>query len=90
MYLASRRIFPSTPVLLTLSEPAKSTKCSFERRMTVEECDLDVMEIMKMQCDRVEVGLDGVSAIIRLVSPMKSKFRASSSVIAGTTDKFRK
>lgn len=36
MYLASASKLPSTYVLLTLSEPAKSTKCSFETNQVSE------------------------------------------------------
>jgi len=82
MYLASVSSMPSAPVLLTRSEPARSTRFSRERRITSEPGAFDSTVTMKMQCEREEARFIGVSAIMRLVSPMKSRFSASSSVLA--------
>jgi hypothetical protein len=41
-----------------------------------------------MQWDRVEASFFGVSLTTRFVSPMKSRFRASSSFSALCTDRF--
>ena len=79
MYLASRSTVPSMPVFLTRSDPARSTKCSFERRTTSEFGLRMSTASVKMQCDREEAMFDGVSEIIRFVSPTKRRFRASSS-----------
>lgn len=45
---------------------------------------------VKMQCERDEASFIGVSAIIRFVSPTKSRLRASSCERAGCADRFFK
>ena len=82
MYRASRRTVPSIPVFLTRSEPARSTRCSFDRRTTSEPSLRASIATVKMQCERDEAMFMGVSEIIRLVSPTKRRLRASSSLRA--------
>jgi hypothetical protein len=64
-HLLSRCNVSSPRRTLILSLPAKSTKFSLLRR-TVETAEEDEIvrvssEIMKMQCERVEASLEGVS-----------------------------
>eukprot|EP00967_Tisochrysis_lutea_P154337 scaffold306354_cov24-Tisochrysis_lutea.AAC.1 len=90
MYLASLSTLPSMPVFLMRSEPAKSTRCSLERRTTSESGRRASIEMVKMQCEREEARFIGVSEIMRLVSPTKSRLSASSSERASWADKFRR
>lgn len=62
MYFASVRRVPPVPVLLTLSEPARSTRWSFALRMVSEPGSLELMWIVKMQWERVEAMFIGVYA----------------------------
>ena len=81
MYLDSVIVvLSSTPDLCTRSDPDKSTKCSFDTRFTSDPSRWDSNQMTKMQCDLVEASFFGVSETTRFVSPMNSKFRASSSV----------
>mmetsp|Transcript_1917 Transcript_1917/g.8491 ORF Transcript_1917/g.8491 Transcript_1917/m.8491 type:complete len:216 (+) Transcript_1917:539-1186(+) len=79
MYCASFKVWPLVPVLATRSDPARSTKCSFERLTTSAPCLLASRLMVKMQCERLEVLFIAVSLMARLVSPRNRKFSASSS-----------
>jgi hypothetical protein len=54
---ASLAAIPSTPVFFVLSEPAKSTKWSFEHTSFPLDSTLDFISrwIVKIQCDLEEV-----------------------------------
>lgn len=80
MCLASLSRLPLICERATRSLPAKSTKLSFEERTEVEFTGRLSSEMVKMQCDREDVLFIGVSQYKRLVSPRKSKFRASANV----------
>lgn len=60
------------PDFATLSDPARSTRCSLERRTTsLPACRASSM-MVKMQWLRVEAWFMGVSDTVRLVSPRNS------------------
>ena len=87
--LASAMIFSSvTPVLWTRSDPDKSTMCNLETSLTFESAFWVSSYMIKMQWDLVEASFFGVSETALFVSPMNSKFKASSSVSARCTDRF--
>ena len=69
MYLASLSSCPSTPVLPTRSDPARSTRCSFERRTVSAPAARASTSTVKMQCEREDAMFIGVSLIARFVSP---------------------
>ena len=85
--LASFYKSPSTPVFPILSEPLRSTKCTRETVFTSELGFRVSIIMMNMQWDLVDASFLGVSETTLFVSPMKSRFRASSSVPALWTDK---
>ncbi len=60
MYLASVRRVPWALVLLTRSEPARSTRCSLALRIVAEPVSRLVMWIVKMQWERVDAMFIGV------------------------------
>lgn len=73
MYLASFScVCAASPVLPARSLPARSTKCSLERRTTASPPRRASMCSVKTQWEREEAWLRGVSATTRLVSPRKS------------------
>ena len=72
MCLASRSSAPSNPVLITRSDPARSTKLSRLRRTTSSPACRASRCRLNMQCERLEAWLSGVSATVRLVSPRNS------------------
>ena len=90
MYLASLSELPSMPVFLTRSEPARSTRCSLERRTTSLPALRRSMAMVKRQCEREEAWFIGVSEMTRLVSPRKSRLSASSSVRASWAERLRR
>jgi hypothetical protein len=90
IYLASCNTEPDELVLPTLSDPAKSTKCNLLRLTLSELTSLASRDIEKIQWDREDAIFIGVSAIARFVSPINSRFNASSSVSATCIDKFFK
>ena len=57
MYLASLSELPSMPVFLTRSEPARSTRCSLERRTTSLPALRRSTAMVKRQCEREEAWL---------------------------------
>ena len=78
MCWASLNMEPDELVLCTRSEPAKSTKCNLDLRITSDPASLDSTNTVKIQCDRDEAIFMGVSAMARFVSPRNNKFNASS------------
>lgn len=60
------------PVLATRSDPARSTKCSFERRTVSLPLRRASSIMVNMQWLRDEAWFMGVSDMVRLVSPRKS------------------
>ena len=97
MYLASVRVWPVELVLCTLSEPDRSTRFNLDLMRVPSAAPVDdpgagrhsIMTV-KMQCDRDDDWFISVSPMARLVSPRKSKLRASSSLVAGWILKLRK
>jgi hypothetical protein len=73
-----------------VTNPAKSTRCNLDLRIVSSPSFRDAIDMIKIQWEREDAGLLGVSAIILFVSPTKSKFKASSSVKTGTYDRFRR
>ena len=69
---ASLCSFPSTPVLLMRSLPARSTRCSFARNTVSLSGFVVSTHRMNMQWLRVDASFIGVSATWRFVSPRKS------------------
>ena len=57
MYRASLKTVPSMPVFFARSDPARSTRCSFERRTTSEPARRASMPMVKMQCERLDLSL---------------------------------
>jgi hypothetical protein len=55
--------------LCTRSDPARSTRCSLDRRTVSLPTNLDSMDTVKMQCDRDDARFMGVAEMARLVSP---------------------
>ena len=86
MNLASFCKRPSTPVLPILSEPLRSTRCTRETVLTSELGFRLSIIMMNIQWDLVDASFFGVSETTRLVSPIKRRFKASSSVAALCTD----
>lgn len=60
MYLASVSSCPSRPVLLTRSDPARSTRWSLDCRRVAEPGSRLQMCMVKIQCERVEAWFIGV------------------------------
>ena len=69
IFVASLSLSPDACVFDCRSDPARSTKCNFDRRTTSESGFLESMAMVKMQCEREEAMFIGVSEIMRLVSP---------------------
>jgi hypothetical protein len=74
--------WPSTPDFQTRSEPAKSTRLSFDFRIVSSPALRATMWAVKIQCDRELAMFIGVELIIRFVSPINNKFNASSSLLS--------
>mmetsp|Transcript_42841 Transcript_42841/g.114654 ORF Transcript_42841/g.114654 Transcript_42841/m.114654 type:complete len:214 (-) Transcript_42841:600-1241(-) len=90
MYLLSLSSSPPALVLYTRSDPARSTRCSLDRRMMSVPTLVAVMKTVKMQWEREEASFMGVSDVCRVVSPRNSRFSASSSVVAGCAERLRR
>ena len=60
MCFASFNKFPSIPLLLIRSDPAKSTKCSFDTKDTSDPRSHPSIVIVKIACDLDEHSLIGV------------------------------
>ena len=67
---------PTAPDLSSRSEPARSTRCSFERRSVAAPTGRLSRLAVKTQCEREDVAFIVVSATARLVSPMKRRLSA--------------
>ncbi len=79
MNFASLRRWPSAFDFETRSEPARSTRFSFDRVMTSEPAFWEVMVMVKMEWEREDWRFMEVDAIVRLDRPMKRRFCATSS-----------
>ena len=79
MYRASLKTVPSIPVFFARSDPARSTRWSFERRTVEPPTGRLSSSSVKMQCEREEASFIDVADTSRLVSPSKSSVSASSS-----------
>ncbi len=79
---ASNKDFPSDPVFLVLSEPAKSTKWSLDTITFSDDSTLDLISkwTVKTQCDLDDYLFNLCSAIVLFVSPSNIIAIASSSV----------
>lgn len=73
---------PSELVFLVLSLPAKSTKCSFEKRTLSADSTLDLLSIyiVKIVCAREDASLSLCSLTVLFNSPSNKQFSASSSL----------
>lgn len=90
MCYASISWVPAVPVFLVLSDPARSTKCSFELTIfSVDSTlDLDSMWTVKMAWDLDEWEFSSWAAYVLLISPSNSYSIASSSVSQWTMVRF--
>ena len=83
IYWASLSCFPSEPVFLVRSDPAKSTRLIFANITFSDDSTLDLIssKIVYIQCDLVEYLLSLCSETVLFVSPSKRIPSASSSVL---------
>lgn len=79
--------WPSTPLFHTRSDPARSTRLSFDLRTVSSPVLHARIWAVNMQCERELAIFIGVELITLLVSPTKSRFKASSSFLAEITRK---
>mmetsp|Transcript_6958 Transcript_6958/g.10181 ORF Transcript_6958/g.10181 Transcript_6958/m.10181 type:complete len:219 (-) Transcript_6958:475-1131(-) len=91
MYFASVNVCPLECVFPTRSDPAKSTKLSFDKIVFPWDSTLDRISkwIVKTQCDREDCLFILCSVIARLVSPSNIKDMACSSFSTTSCVKFR-
>lgn len=85
MCLPSARIRCVPSRLYTRSEPARSTRWSFEVTMRSESTGRASIITVKIECERDDAWFIGVSLVTRFMLPRKSRLSASSSEIASYT-----
>lgn len=82
MCFASASCLPAAPDLATLSDPARSTRLSFEcTTMSEPGVRADIANV-KIECDRDDARFMDVLATVRLVLPTNSRFVATSAFVA--------
>lgn len=87
MFDPSLSLMPSACVLLTPSEPAKSTRLSYEIFIDPSIVLLDWMFILKTVCERDEVSFNLVSAIFRSSSPCSISFKTSAAQVTSLSER---
>jgi len=83
----SLSLIPSAYVLLTPSEPAKSTRFSWEIFVEPSFAQFETIFILKTVCDRDEFSFSLVSAILRYSSPCSISLRTYSAFIPSFSDR---
>jgi hypothetical protein len=66
---ASSRVFPLAPVLLTCSDPAKSTRCSLPIFLVPSSWFAIATVSVKRECERDEASFILVAATVRFLLP---------------------
>ena len=90
IYFASLKIYPSTLDLVTLSLPARSTRCNLDVLMISEVMSLPSKAIVKIQWLLDEAWFIGVLETYRTKFPIVNKSIPSCSFCTWWIDRFRR